>query len=190
MISADSCASKTDEELVNLSLQNTDYYRCLLLRYEPKLTAYVNRLAYLAPADVEDILADSFIAAYRALADFDPRLKFSSWIYRIVHNNCVNFLKKHRLNFKISLDSDKHNFSELLPDSSNPQHNALANIQAEELNSLINTLDPLSRQVILLRFFEDKTYEEIGDILKKPSGTVATLISRSKLKLKKLYAQS
>ncbi|MDD5489902.1 MAG: sigma-70 family RNA polymerase sigma factor, partial [Candidatus Moranbacteria bacterium] len=86
MIEKENCREKTDEEMVALTLKNQDYFACLVERYEPKLMRYIRRISAATQEDAEDLLQDVFVKVYRNLNDFDQKLKFSSWIYRIAHN--------------------------------------------------------------------------------------------------------
>ena len=66
------CEEKTDEELVKLTLADQEWYLCLMRRYEAKLTRYIRRISGLNDQDLEDVLQDIFIKAYRNLNEFDP----------------------------------------------------------------------------------------------------------------------
>src|SRR3989339_1384271 len=87
-------SQKTDEELVSLSLQNQDNYLFLIRRYQDKLLRYIQRISNVSLEDAEDILQEVFIKVYYKLNDFDPDLKFSSWIYRITHNQVISHYRK------------------------------------------------------------------------------------------------
>lgn len=184
------CESRDDRELIALSLTDSQYFYCLMRRYEDRLSAYVHRLTYLSDDDIVDIIQNSFIKIYQHLNNFDPKLKFSSWAYRIVHNEAVNWLSRHRLSQKINLDTQDDDFLDWLTADTNFDTDILATDFQKHISSLLDQLKPEYKQVLLLKFFEDKDYREIGDILQKPMGTVATLISRAKLQFKQLYEQN
>ena len=78
-----------DEQLVQLSLNNQDYFYYLMKRYEIKLLRYIKRLTTVSPEEAKDIIQEIFIKVYRNLNGFNPKLKFSSWIYRIAHNEII-----------------------------------------------------------------------------------------------------
>ena len=88
------CITKTDNELVKLSLDNSDHFSCLTSRYEDKLLHYIMRISKFRKEDAGDILQDVFVKTYYNLNDFDEKLKFSSWIYRIAHNQAVSEIRK------------------------------------------------------------------------------------------------
>ncbi|MBU4536457.1 sigma-70 family RNA polymerase sigma factor [Patescibacteria group bacterium] len=87
---------KTDGELVSLVLENSDYFLYLVRRYEQKLTRYIARISNLDKDDIEDVLQDIFIKVYKNLNGFDTSLKFSSWIYRITHNEVISNYRKFK----------------------------------------------------------------------------------------------
>src|SRR5665648_188700 len=89
MTNYEDCSNMTDNELVKLSLDNPDHFFCLTKRYESKLLRYIMRISKFSHEDAEDVLQDVFIKTYYNLNEFDSELKFSSWIYRIAHNQTI-----------------------------------------------------------------------------------------------------
>lgn len=185
-LSAKAILKLTDEELVELTLSNSDHFLHLMERYEGKLFAYIRRLVNAPAPDCEDILQEVFIKAYENLNAFDKNLKFSSWIYRITHNHSISFYRKFK-NQPITLSNeDTDTFFENLSDELNIQDLTHATLEAEKITQLLSKLDEKYRTVLILKFLEGKDYTEISDIIKKPMGTVATLINRAKTKFKKI----
>ncbi len=174
----------SDERLAVLALENPDYYGQLMQRYEAPLMRYIRRLTNLVPETVEDILQESYIKAYRNLASFDSSLKFSSWIYRIVHNETMSYLRKVKVRPQVLLgDLGEDALNRLRAESvleSSIDHKQMAEI----LNTAIAHLKPDYQQAFILKFIEGKDYIEISDILRKPMGTIATLINRAKKQLR------
>jgi len=156
-------------------------------RYEDKLGRYVSRFTYLDNDDIADIVQDSFINAYQHLNDCDCDLKFSSWLYRIVHNQTINFLKKNKQSQKIRIEDGDDEFVDWLVADTNIEKETIKKHQNDHLKVLLEQLKPDYKEVLTLKFFEDKDYREISDILQKPMGTVATLISRAKIQFKEIY---
>ena len=181
------CQNLDDEELVTLSLKESEYFYCLMRRYEEKLGRYLRRFTYLGDDDIADIVQESFISVYQHLNNFDSSLKFSSWIYRIVHNQALNFIKKNKQSLKIEMINSDDNFIDWLVSDTNIEKETLVKEQNEHISSLLSQLKPDYQEVLVLKFFEDRDYQEISDILQKPMGTVATLISRAKIQFKKIY---
>lgn len=187
MIDPKSCQKLEDKELVVLSLSDSQYFYYLMTRYESKLAAYVRRFTYLSDADIADIVQESFINAYTHLNDCDCNLKFSSWLYRIVHNQAINFLKKNKQAISINIDNSNDNFIDWLASDTNIEKEAITAYFNQNIKNIINKLSSDYQEVLLLKFFEDKDYQEISDILQKPLGTVSSLISRAKLQFKQIY---
>ncbi|OGZ81280.1 MAG: hypothetical protein A2312_02145 [Candidatus Staskawiczbacteria bacterium RIFOXYB2_FULL_32_9] len=175
---------KSDPELVELSLKNKEFYGFLIQKYQDKLKRYILRISGGVYNDADDILQDVFIKVYKNLNDYDPELKFSSWIYRITHNETISFLRKVNrkpttYNFEIDAVKVKTIEEDLTLDQK------LDNLKVKEnLLRIISNLDKKYQDVVLLRYTEDKDYQEISDILKKPQGTVATLLRQAKGQLK------
>jgi RNA polymerase sigma-70 factor (ECF subfamily) len=180
------CQKYDDNQLVALSLNDSQYFYCLMKRYEEKLASYVKRFTYLPDEDIDDIVQESFISAYQHLNDCDCKLKFSSWMYRIVHNQAINFMKKNKQSVKIDVENDDE-FVDWLVADTNIEKETIIKYFNEYVKTVIEKLKPIYKEVLVLKFFEDKDYQEISDILQKPMGTVATLLSRAKIQFKQIY---
>lgn len=177
----DNAYKYTDENIVSLVLKgNTDAYEELVKRYENKLLRYVR---YILPEshDVEDIVQTSFIKAYENLNSFKPSFKFSSWIYRIAHNEAVNTIKRtgKTLHFP-----DLDIFSVALPNTPENEHEK--NEIKTSVTKCLKELPVNYRDVLALYYLEDKSYSDISAILRIPEGTVAIRIRRAKAKLKEI----
>ena len=184
MLDRKKCEDKKDEEIVILTLEDQDYYYCIVERYEKKLLRYVMRISSATQEDAEDILQEVFIKVYKNLNNFDTSLKFSSWIYRITHNQTISHHRKIKARPQI-IDSDK---SEIILEIIKSEDGTIKKIDNDILRKNIDKalakINLKYREALILRFFEEKDYNEISDILQKPLGTVATLINRAKKKLK------
>ena len=177
---------KTDEELVTLTLQNNKYYLYLMERYEKKLLRYVMRISSLRKEDAEDVLQETFIKTYKNIDDFDVSLKFSSWIYRIAHNETINFLRKNRvLKNAINNAFNEGEVEELISEI-NQEEEFESKILKDRVQDVLNKMNEKYKMVLVLKFIEEKDYKEISDILQKPMGTVATLINRAKKQFREL----
>lgn len=184
MINPEQTENKTDEDLVRLALENQGNFLYLLKRYEDKLMRYILRISNFSREEAEDILQDTFIKVYQNLNDFDPELKFSSWIYRITHNQVISHYRRHQARpegYKIELSDELAN--RLAADLDTPREIDLALLRKNLEAALLN-IDEKYREVIVLKFFEGLDYREISDVLKKPIGTVGALINRAKIKLR------
>ncbi len=173
-----------DAELVRLSLDDPDKFSLIISRYQDKLSRYIRRLGVATAEDAEDVLQDIFLKVYLNLNDFKPDLKFSSWIYRIAHNQVIsNFRKRQARPEAYSMPIDSPGF-QLLADDIALDNQSDINLRQVLISKALQKIEAKYREILVLKFFEDKSYQEISDILKKPSGTVASLLNRAKKSLK------
>lgn len=153
-------------------------------RYRQKILFYLWHLVG-SKEEAEDILQDVLMKVYKSMDRFDNRKHFSSWIYRIAHNEAINHLK-HRnrarsiswediVNVKDRLETSDHEDS--------PQERWVRSERRIEVRQALQKLPQRYREVLLLRYYFEKSYEEIAEIIDKPRNTVGTLISRAKSKL-------
>ncbi|EKD23568.1 MAG: hypothetical protein ACD_81C00218G0012 [uncultured bacterium] len=184
MIDHDSYEEKSDTELVALTLQDRNVYAYLIRRYEIPLVRYVRRISGYSDDDIADILQDAFIGAYRNLNDFDTSLKFSSWIYRIVHNETISHHRKRQTRPQTVFVEEGSDLFESLASEVDVPRDVDQALVAQRIRAILDTMDAKYRDVLVLKFLEDKDYREISDILQKPMGTVATLINRAKKQFK------
>lgn len=179
-----SLSTLTDAEVVAKSLVDRSYFALIVERFEDKLMRYIRRLGVNTFEDRQDILQEIFLKVYKNLNGYDSGLSFSSWIYRIAHNETISWYRKQNVRPEGHLISDNEELFSYIPDTSASAEQLLdASIDAKRLKRALAVLDSKYRDPIILRFFEHKEYDEISDILKIPIGTVGTLISRGKMKL-------
>lgn len=183
------CRSKTDEEIVSLVLKDKDYFSNIVLRYEAPLRRYVRRLLLLTNEECDDLLQDIFVKAYSNINSFNVSLKFSSWIYRIAHNESISHYRKKKIRSgQISLEDDPELVSGLMSEI-DIFEDSQKEMDKTVLLEAIEEINVKYREIIILKFFEEKDYTEISDILKIPSGTVATWLSRAKKELGKVLEE-
>ncbi len=177
---------KTDEELTQMVLTDAQAFVQLIRRYESRLLAYIRRISGFSIEDAEDILQESFMDAYRNIATFNSSLKFSSWIYRIVHNRTISVYRKRRKEMgDFSIDDENEGLSRILSARDDTSKLADQFLTTELIKKILRNLSERDRTVLILAYMEEKTYDEISDILRVPAGTVATWIRRAKIKFKK-----
>jgi len=179
----------TDAQLVSQSLENADYFSGIVERYELKLDRYIRRRARVTNEDVQDILQDIFIRTYTHLNDFDPKLSFSSWIYRIAHNYIISWYRKNNVRTRDRIGDVEQDVMHNVADLYDAEHLQWSGEMKGTIAQYFGEISDKYREVILLRFFEDKDYEQIGDILEIPPGTVATRLNRAKKQLEKELAK-
>ncbi len=183
----------TDEDLIRYSLHDENAFYILMKRYEPALLRYIYRITQANREEAEDLLQEIFIKVYRNINGFDINLKFSTWLYRIAHNEVISQYRKNRkYRSELNIDdavNDSRLLVNFLTDTFNMESDYLLREMGAEVRKDLEKLAPKYRDVLVLRYLEDLSYEEIGDIIQKPSGSVATLLNRAKEKFKKLAEQ-
>lgn len=178
--------SVSDNDLVKLCLQEQDNFKYIILRYQNKFQQYIFRRTKVSKEDSEDLLQDIFIKIYLNLRDFDTSLKFSSWGYRIAHNEIISWYRKKKIRPQINFeDYEEDNFINFFREETDIEKQWGDKEVKKHIREAIEKLDEKYKDVIVLRFLEEKDYTEIGDILQIPTGTVSTLISRGKKELQK-----
>jgi RNA polymerase sigma-70 factor (ECF subfamily) len=175
----------TDAQLVKI-VRDSDQERYgeIIERYQGKLFVYIYRLMR-SYEEAQDLLQIVFIKVFRNLHSYDTSRKFSSWIYRIAHNESVNYIKRKSLKRFIPWEDIAATKDKLIMVSSEERaDNAWVRKETnEEVNLALDKLPLKYKQVLILRYYSDKSYGEISEILGKPLNTVGTLISRAKKKL-------
>ncbi len=159
---------------------DSDSYAQLMERYEAKLLRYV---AYLIHNEVaaQDVVQETFIKAYQNLKGFNPKYKFSSWLYRIAHNEAMNTVKKNDLRLLVGKDIAD------LPDVGYDPHfdeQLDAELAKAEVHRCLAKLVPKYREVVQLTYFENMPYDEVSDVLHVPTSTVGVWLMRAKKQLR------
>ena len=144
----------------------------------------------------EDLAQDAFIRAFNAIASYNPRYKFSSWMFKIAHNVTIDHLRRKRIR-TISIHGSPNAITEeeqarTSPILESPDERPDAYVEnmelGNEIEEAIGRLRPQYRAATLLRHVEGYSYQEIADIMEVPLGTVKTYIHRARLELKELLA--
>jgi len=173
----------TDAQLVELAKIDPESFGLLIERYQGPLLGYIRRLTQLQVDDVQDLLQEVFIKIYQNLNAYDGDLKFSSWAYRIAHNQVIDYFRRISARPKTNVLED-YEWEKIVQASVNLEKDIIDMDCVEKIKTCIQDLPLNYREVLILRFVEEKEYEEIMDILRKPKGSVATLIARGKEMLK------
>ena len=178
----------TDERLVEISLDgDEDAYGILVRRYQRRLTAFLSQLV----GDLElarELSQEAFVRAWSALDRFDPRYRFSTWLFRIAHNLGIDQLRRRRLHTMplYRTDSDGDEVEVVVADVAKDPLGHLENSAlATELREVIDGLRPEYRELVLLRHFAGLSYQEIADFMEMPLGTVKNKLFRAHSVLRK-----
>ncbi|HPT08359.1 MAG TPA: sigma-70 family RNA polymerase sigma factor [bacterium] len=178
-----------DEQLAVLSLEDQIAFSILVNRYKDKIFNYIKRISSFSDEDVRDILQEVFLKVYLNLNDFDKNLKFSSWIYSIARNQVISSYRK----FKVRPESKSVVIDENIIKKFVFDFNIENEIDNKLTNKIIfdvfNSIKPKWKEILILKFFEEKDYNEISDIILKPVGTVASMMNKAKKEFKKTYQE-
>jgi len=169
----------SDEEIIEkVKTNNHDFYAIIISRYQKKLLRYANTIIN-DTNKATDIVQESFIKAYVNLNSFNSKMKFSSWLYRIVHNEAINVTKRFRREVLMPEDFDFSSEEDIEESFVKKEIKNKVDICLKKKPIIYS--EPLS-----LFYLDERSYEEISDILRIPIGTVATRINRGKKILKKI----
>ena len=139
--------------------------------------------------DAQDIAQEVFLKAYRSLANFDERSAFSTWLYRITHNTCIDEMRKRKgkqtYSLEEELESEDGSMQRQVADAGDTPEESL--LRAEQKSEILQALDTLLEEhkaAVVLRDVKGLSYEEIAEILELSLGTVKSRISRARNQLK------
>ena len=176
--------SPTDQNLVAAALRDRNAYASVVRRWQPVLSRYLRRILGQSAEATDDVLQEVFIKVYVNLNDYDPGRPFGSWIYRIARNEALSFHRKRKAEPLLVTGEDAQALIERLSDGFDVHETSERMRIEESVRSAIAQLELRYRDVLILRFLEDKGYDEIAEILHVPPGTVATLITRGTKQLR------
>ncbi len=165
--------NKTDEELVAEYLTgNEGAFASLVQRHLKSVYSFAARSV---SNDAEDIVQDSFLKVWKSLHTYEPqKARFKTWLMRIARNTVTDYLRKKKLFVFSDLESEQSD-SRIL-DVSDPEplpDELIARAQdARDVEEVLKKLSPPYREVILLRYVNHLTFEEIGNVLDEPANTV------------------
>ena len=140
--------------------------------------------------DAKDISQEVFLKAYRSLSNFDERSAFSTWLYRITHNTCIDEMRKRKGKQNYSLEEELENEAgsmqrQIADEGDTPEESLLREEQKSEILQALDNLSAEHKAAIILRDVKGLSYEEIAEILELSLGTVKSRISRGRNQLKK-----
>lgn len=186
----------TDHDLIALASSGSEKaYRELLDRYQRPVFSLIYRMVR-DREQAEDLAQETFVKVFNHIDSFNPKYKFSSWIFKIASNLTIDALRKKDLN-TVSLDGSRHASTPDEIDATritvesrdeNPEEFLEAKELGQEIEGAIGKLRPEYRTAILLRHVEGRPYEEIAEIMGIPLGTVKTYIHRARGELKETLA--
>jgi RNA polymerase sigma-70 factor, ECF subfamily len=186
----------TDQEVVAQARAGREKaYRELIGRYQRPVMSIIYRLVRDREL-AEDLAQETFIKVLNAIDRYDPKLKFSSWIFKIAHNTAIDQLRKRELD-TLSIDGSPHaqtqeaiEASTIVPVSheESPEAYTASREIGQEIEKALARLRPEYRTAIVLWHVEGRPYDEIAEIMEVPLGTVKTYIHRARNELRKYLA--
>jgi RNA polymerase sigma-70 factor (ECF subfamily) len=181
-------SNASDEQLVSLALDGSeDAFGALVRRYQRRLTAFLSQLV----GDIElarELCQEAFIRAWSALDRFNPKYRFSTWLFRIAHNLGIDHLRRRRLKTVALYRTDREGdeVEVVVEDGDKDPFGHLENRElAAGLRRAIDELRPEYRELVLLRHFGCLSYQEIADFKGMPLGTVKNKLFRAHTVLRK-----
>ena len=181
----------SEEQLIRRAQQGDNgAFEELLLLHQKKVYNLCLRMSANTD-DALDLSQEAFIRAWRSLGQYQFEASFSTWLFRLTSNICIDFLRRKKRRQETSLtesydDSDEG--AELsVPDMQpSPEQQAMTNETKIELARAMERLSPEHREILQLRVIEDLQYEQIADILGVRVGTVKSRLARARLSLRKI----
>ena len=167
-------------------------FETLVERYQKQVYNLALRMVN-NESDAEDLAQEAFIRAWRSLGSFQYTSQFSTWLYRLTSNICIDFLraKKRRKVISLTMLRDDEDSQWDLPDTEPlPEQQMIAAEERAALARALASLDPDYRQVLTLRIVNECSYQQISQILGIAEGTVKSRLSRAREQLRKKMAAS
>jgi RNA polymerase sigma-70 factor (ECF subfamily) len=152
---------------------------------------YQNRILTLATrmldnrSEAEDVAQDIFIKVFQSLHDFRGASRFSTWLYRITVNHCLNYIRRRTRQQQTLVGAESSEWMQESP-AGNPHKRLEQKERWVLVQAKLQVLSPEHRTIILLRDFEGLSYEEIADVLQLETGTVKSRLHRARMELKAL----
>ncbi|MCR6638072.1 MAG: sigma-70 family RNA polymerase sigma factor [Sporocytophaga sp.] len=178
--------AKKDFQLIELAKERGDEkaYAELMQRYKKPVYHMILKMVRNVD-DAEDLTIEAFAKAFKNLKKFNPEFTFSTWLFRIATNNCIDFIRKKKLDtFSISntfKDDNGDNVDIDIKDGSlNPQEEAIKSEKVEIIQTIVTKLPPKYQVLVKLRYFNELSYEEIAAEIDAPLGTVKAQLHRAR----------
>lgn len=145
------------------------------------------------PEDAGEQAQETFIKAFRYIKDFKGNCSFSTWLYRIATNACLDFIRKNKNKKTISLEQESYEEltlqDRLVSDTPGPEKTAELNAQKAAIREAMSKMNEKNRIIIILRDYMGLSYEQISETIEAPVGTVKSRISRARSELRDLLCR-
>jgi len=175
-----------DFKLVELAQEgDQNAFAELMKRYNRSLYHVILKMVRNVD-DAEDLTIEAFAKAFKNLDKFKQDYTFSTWLFKIATNNCIDFIRKKKNNETFSLNNLYNNTEnqefdlDIADENSNPQEDAIRSQKAELMQKLVARLPAKYRKLVTMRYFEERAYQEIAEELEIPIGTVKAQLHRAR----------
>lgn len=178
-----------DEVIIKeiVSKKNIEYFNVLYDRYYPFI--YGQCLLYFkSPQDAEDVTQEIYFKVYKKLDTFAFRSKFFTWLYRLVHNHCINHKKRSKYKRLINKGINPENLSDSFF-SYNYENNSLDQYKLDRLKRAIKQLPIEDQQILLLKYYEGESIRELAKRYNYGESALKMKLKRMKVKLLEFYRQ-
>jgi len=161
---------------------NEKAFASLLNRYRDSIYFMLLKMVNNA-SDAEDLTIEAFGKAFRSLESYTPNFAFSTWLFKIATNNCIDFIRKKQASPSIidqgsdEMDSYTVNIQSDMPD---PEEALINRQKFAQLREVVSQLKPRYKNLIELRYYKEYSYEEISKELDLPIGTIKAQLFRAK----------
>jgi len=175
--------ARHDYMLVKLAISGDEKaYAELLDRYKDAIYYMLLKMVN-NKSDAEDLTIEAFGKAFKNIAQYTPNYAFSTWLFKIATNNCIDFIRKKKANL-VSLDNttdDQENIgTPLQADTPDPEEDMIKSQRMALTRSVVEKLKPRYKTLVELRYFKEYSYEEIANELSLPIGTVKAQLFRAR----------
>jgi RNA polymerase sigma-70 factor (ECF subfamily) len=178
--------AKKDYQLVLRALNEKDQraYTEIMGRYKDSVYFMLLKMVNNSD-DAEDLTIETFSKAFKRLDQYTPQFAFSTWLFKIASNHSIDFIRKKRIK-AISIDQGYSNLdgeSYVIPvkeESLDPEESMEKDERVQRMRDVVEKLKPRYKRLVELRYLEEKSYEEISEILELPLGTVKAQLFRAR----------
>jgi len=176
--------AKLDIKLVEQAIKgNQQAYAQLMERYRDTIFFMLLKMVK-NKSDADDLTIEAFGKAFKNLHQYAPNYAFSTWLFKIATNNCIDFLRKKRAN-TVSIEGQTDDDGNEMPltikaDTLDPEEDMIKKQKAKLMRSVVSKLKPRYRELVELRYFKEYSYEEISKEMELPIGTVKAQLFRAR----------
>ncbi|MCH8332126.1 MAG: sigma-70 family RNA polymerase sigma factor [Bacteroidetes bacterium] len=177
--------AKEDYQLVQAALRDDQQsYAELMSRYKDSIFFMILKMVHNRD-DADDLTIEAFGKAFANLEKYSPDFAFSTWLFKIAMNNCIDFIRKKKLETMsidepVSTDKGDEFSFDLKAPSLDPEETYIKEQRKLLMHTVLDKINPKYKHLIQLRYFEELSYEEIADKLELPLGTVKAQLFRAK----------